>query len=147
MNAYRIELTPDDNGTYLVTSPDFPELTTFGEDEGDAIANASRAVEEAIAARIAHGADVPQFSGFVTRGKPFVRLSALTTLKVTLYLTLAQRGVTRAELSRRLGWHREQVDRLFRLDHASRLDQIEAAFTALGVELDLSGVVEVSGVT
>jgi hypothetical protein len=27
---------------------------------------------------------------------------------------------------RRLGWNRESVDRLFRLDHASRLDQIEA---------------------
>jgi hypothetical protein len=27
---------------------------------------------------------------------------------------------------RRLGWNRESVDRLFRLDHASRLDQIKA---------------------
>jgi antitoxin HicB len=142
MSAYPIELTPDDNNTYLVTSPDFPELTTFGENESDAFAAASRAIEEAIAARIAHGAAIPQFSGFVAKGKPFVRLTALTTLKVTLYRTLAQRGVTRAELSRRLGWHREQVDRLFRLDHASRLDQIEAAFMALGLELDLSQVVE-----
>ena len=41
-------------------------------------------------------------------------------------------GVTRAELSRRLKWNRESVDRLFRLDHASRLDQLEAAFRALG---------------
>ena len=32
---------------------------------------------------------------------------------------------------------REQVDRLFRLDHASRLDRIEAAFSALHRELDL----------
>jgi antitoxin HicB len=144
MSAYRIELAPDDNGTYLVTSRDFPELTTYGDDENDALDHASRAIEEAVAARIAHGADVPQFSGFVTKGKPFVRLTALTTLKITLYRTLAQRGVTRAELSRRLGWHREQVDRLFRLDHASRLDQIEAAFAALGVELDLSRAVEPS---
>ena len=38
---------------------------------------------------------------------------------------------------RRLGWNRESVDRLFRLDHASRLDQIEAAFTALGKSVAL----------
>jgi antitoxin HicB len=39
---------------------------------------------------------------------------------------------------RRLGWRsRESVDRLFRLDHASRLDQIEAAFRALGRRIDV----------
>ena len=37
-----------------------------------------------------------------------------------------------------LGWNRESVDRLFRLDHASRLDQLEAAFKALGRSVDVS---------
>jgi antitoxin HicB len=41
-------------------------------------------------------------------------------------------GVTRAELARRLRRDQESVDRLFRLDRASRLDQIEAAVAALG---------------
>ena len=62
VGGYRIELTPDDNDTYLVTSPDFPELTTFGEDEAAAMAAASSAIEEAVAARIARGADVPALS-------------------------------------------------------------------------------------
>jgi antitoxin HicB len=31
-----------------------------------------------------------------------------------------------------VGWHPPQVDRLFDLRHASRLDQIEAAARALG---------------
>jgi antitoxin HicB len=39
---------------------------------------------------------------------------------------------------RRLGWNRESVDHLFRLDHASRLDQLEAAFKALGRSVDVS---------
>lgn len=38
----------------------------------------------------------------------------------------------KAELTRRLGWHMPQVDRLLDLRHASRLDQIEAAAHALG---------------
>ena len=33
---------------------------------------------------------------------------------------------------RRLGSNRESVDCLFRLDHMSRLDQLETAFSALG---------------
>ena len=46
-----------------------------------------------------------------------------------LYMICSRRGVSRAELARRLEWHREQVDRLFRLDHKSRLDQMEAALS------------------
>jgi len=141
MSAYNIELTPDDNGTFLVTCPAFPEVTTFGEDEGQAIDYAQKAVEEAIAARIAEGKDIPLPSSHVTKERQFVLLTAQTTFKLSLYQHLKRDGVTRAELARRLGWHREQVDRLFRLDHASRLDQIEAAFWALGYRLDLADVV------
>ena len=40
MLEYPIMLEEDDNDTLLVTSPDFPELTTFGDDREDAIARA-----------------------------------------------------------------------------------------------------------
>jgi antitoxin HicB len=43
---------------------------------------------------------------------------------------MREAGITRADLMRRLEWTRESVDRLLRLDHASRFDQIEAAFRA-----------------
>ncbi len=70
-------------------------------------------------------------------------LPVQTQLKVLLMKTLRDERMTRAELARRLDWHREQVDRLFRLNHASRLDQIEAAFKVLGrrisVELHATG--------
>ena len=42
-----------------------------------------------------------------------------------------------AGLARRLGWHMPQVDRLFDLRHASRLDQIEAAAHVLGKRLEV----------
>jgi antitoxin HicB len=47
-------------------------------------------------------------------------------------MLLRAQGMTRADLTRKLGWQREAVDRLFRLEHKSRLDVIEAAFKALG---------------
>ncbi len=59
-------------------------------------------------------------------------------LKVTLYRELRRAKITRAALSRRLNWKREQVDRLFRLSHATRLDQFDAAFGALGREVRIS---------
>lgn len=135
MLGYRIKLEPDDNGTLLVTCPALPEVTTFGENEADAIHHAVGAIEEAIAARMAAGEDVPEGH---QRGPRLVRLPALTVLKVELYRQLREAGMTRAELGRRLGWKRESVDRLFRLDHASRLEQIETAFAALGQAVSVS---------
>lgn len=135
--AYRVELTPDDNGSLLVTAPAFPEVTTYGETEAEAFEMAAAAIEEAIAARIADGRDVPPPSGWAQVGAPYVRLGLQTRLKVSLYGVIQQSGITRAELARRLGWHRNQVDRLFDLNHASRLDQMEAAFSALGQHVDM----------
>ena len=43
--------------------------------------------------------------------------------------------VNKAEPARRLNCHMPQVDRLLDLRHASRLDQLEAAFRALGKQL------------
>jgi antitoxin HicB len=39
---------------------------------------------------------------------------------------------------RRLNWKRELVDRLFRLNHATRLEQFDAAFRALGHRVEIS---------
>jgi antitoxin HicB len=132
--GYRIKIEPDDNGTLLVTCPALPEVTTFGEDETEAVLRASEAISEALAARIADGGDIPDGN---VRGPHLVRLPMLTALKAELYRQMRRQGVARAELARRLQWSRESVDRLFRLDHASRLDQIEAAFAAIGRRLDV----------
>lgn len=136
MAWYRLKLEQDGD-TLLVTSPDFPELTSFGDDVDDALRHGRDALEEAIAARITQSLDVPHPRE--RRGKGhFVEVPALARLKVALYRACRETGVTRAELMRRLGWHREQVDRLFRLDHHSRLDQLEAAFHALGLRMAIS---------
>jgi antitoxin HicB len=130
--SYRVVLTPDDNETLLVTCPDLPEVTTFGEDEHDALLRARDAIEEALAARIAHREAIPAPS----RGKGLrVALPALTALKVELYRAVSEDRVRKAELARRLGIHGPQVDRLFDLRHASQLSQLEAAFQVLGRRL------------
>ena len=130
--SYRVVLIPDDNDTLLVTCPDLPEVTTFGEDEADALLRARDAIEEALAARIAHRESVPEPS----KGKgPRVSLPALAALKVELYRAVSEDHVRKAELARRLGMHGPQVDRLFDLRHASQLSQLEAAFQVLGRRL------------
>lgn len=142
MLAFHIVLTPDDNGTLMVTCPALPEVTTFGDNEADALVHATDAISEALAARIADGQDIPYGSkpGHNPRGRkgsPSVRMNAQTSIKIQLYRALQTYHITRAELARRLDWNRESVDRLFRLDHNSRLDQLEAAFRALKLTIDV----------
>ncbi len=139
MLRYRIKLESDDNDTLLATCPELPGMVTFGEDPSDAIRHASDAIEERIASLIADGEDVPRprIPARLAKDEAVVTLPAMTALKVELYRALRAAGVTRAELARRLEWNRESVDRLFRLDHASRLSQLEAAFHALHKTLDV----------
>ncbi|BBF94181.1 antitoxin [Blastochloris tepida] len=134
MLEYGIRLTPDDNGTLLVTCPQLPIVATFGETEDDARRHAAEAIETALASMIDDGEPVPRP---VLQEDVTIRLPMMTTLKVNLYWALADAGITRAELARRLGWKRESVDRLFRLNHRSRLEQIEAAFQALDRALEV----------
>jgi antitoxin HicB len=137
MIGYRVEITPDDNGTFLITCPALPEVTTFAEDAKRVPVRARAAIEEAIAARISAGEKVPSPEHSLRDLWRSVRLSRLSALKVELYLTARRQDVSRAELARRLRWHREQVDRLFRLNHASKLEQIETAFEALNRGVDV----------
>ena len=134
MYNYPVKLTKDDNGTILITSPDFPELTTFGEDRDDALARAIDAFDEAIAARIAHREDVPCPSS----GKVCVTLRSLTAVKMILYRGMRDQGIGKAELARRLHWHLPQVDRVLDIQHNSRLDQMDAALGAVGLRLHVS---------
>ncbi len=71
------------------------------------------------------------------RGQRIVRPSALEGAKLGVYQAMTEQGIKKAELARRLGWHMPQVDRLFDLRHASRLDQIEAAARVLGRHLEV----------
>ena len=130
MLAYPITLERD-SGALLATSPDFPELTTFGEDEEDALARAVHALEEAIAARIHDRKDIPSPS----EGSRFAILPPLTSVKAVLYQVMREQGIGKAELARRLGWHMPQVDRVLNVQHRSRLDQLDVALQAVGCRL------------
>ena len=135
MLTYPIALEDDDGGV-LVTSPDFPELTTFGDDREEAVARAVDALEEAIAARIHDRRDIPAPS----RGSVRATLPTLTSVKVLLYQGMREQDVGKAELARRLGWHLPQVDRVLDIEHHSRLDQMDAALGAIGRRLQVTAL-------
>ncbi len=135
MLCYPVILSPDD-GTVLVTFPDVPEAITFGANEEEALCHAVDALETALSFYVDAREPLPEPS--VRPDLPTVRPSALESIKLAVYKEMLAQGVRKAELARRLGWKAPQVDRLFDLRHASRLDQLEAAAKALGRQIDVT---------
>ena len=137
MYHYPVRLERDDNDTYLVRFPDLPEAVTFGEDVEDALCHASEALEAALSICMDRRRDIPTPSK--PRGKKahLVGLPALSEAKVALYVALRSVGLKKADLARRLGRPRSQIDRLLDLNHHSRLDQLEEAFAALGKRVSI----------
>ena len=138
MFSYPARLKHDTNGTLLVTFPDLPEAITFGDGEADALRRAAEALEAALSFYIDKRVDIPAPSHPRDKRFRWVGLSALSEAKVALYVAMRNSGVRKAELARRLGWQRSQVDRLLDLNHASRLDQIEAALGALNKRMSIT---------
>ena len=136
MFDYPVTLTPDD-GSVLVTFSDVPEAITFGADKEEALLHAIDALETALSFYVEARKPLPAASK-AKRGQETVRPSALECAKLGVYQAMTEQGIKKAELARRLGWHMPQVDRLFDLRHASRLDQIEAAAIALGRHVEVS---------
>ena len=136
MLRYPVTLRRDDNGTILVSFPDFPEAHTFGEDESEALLRAVDCLESVLMLYMDDRREIPSPSRIKKRGH-FVTLPVLSEAKVALYQAMRASGVRKADLARRLGCHMPQVDRLLDLNHASRLDQLEAAFAALNKRLSI----------
>jgi antitoxin HicB len=135
MFDYPVTLTPD-GATVLVTFADVPEALTFGADEDEALLQAVDALETALSFYVDARKPLPVASK-PRRGQRTVHPSALEGAKLGVYQAMTEQGIKKAELARRLGWHMPQVDRLFDLRHASRLDQIEAAARVLGRRLEV----------
>jgi antitoxin HicB len=129
---------PAPEGGYVITFPDFGWGVSQGDTEKEAREMAADLLQTLIQEHIRSGEDLPRPSK--PRGSKYrmIGLRALQSAKAEMYRAFMASGVRKAELARRLGISKTNVDRLFDLNHHSRLNQIEAAFRALGKELTIS---------
>ncbi|MDP6824399.1 MAG: type II toxin-antitoxin system HicB family antitoxin [Dehalococcoidia bacterium] len=137
MQNYPATLKQDDNGTLLVTFPDFPEAVTYGGDQDSALAEASNSLIAAISARMDDGEDIPAPSKLKS-GQTAVTLPPLVAVKAAIYMEMSRQHVSKSELARRLEQNPKQVDRLLEVTHSSRHDQLDKALAALGKRLEVT---------
>jgi antitoxin HicB len=144
---YPVRLDPEPDGGFIVSFPDFffrapdgQELSggySFGATREEALARAGDLLATILANHLAEGLPVPTPAPTAPDDpqRPLIGVDLLTAAKLELYRALHDVGISKADLARRLGIAPQQVHRLFDLDHASRIDQLDAALRALGRRL------------
>lgn len=128
---------PAEEGGFVITMPDFGWGVSQGDTEAEALEMASALLQTLVQEHIRKGEPIPAPTTRRGRRYRLVRLTALQSAKAELHMAFLKSGMRKAELARRLGIPKTTVDRLFDLDNHSRLDQIEAAFAALGKRISL----------
>ncbi len=135
--TYAVKLTPDkDDGGYVVTCRDLPEAITQGETVENALAEAADALEEAIAARIDDGREIPAPSS-PKRGERPVSVPPSMALKAAVYLAVQEAGISNSELARRMNLDEKEARRILDPHHPTKLPRIEAALSVLGRHVEL----------
>ena len=124
------------SGGFVVTFPDVPEAITEGETFEAAMLMAQEALELALTFYTEASRDLPK-PGALKRGMRMVPVPPLSEAKFMLYEALRSAGIRKIELARRLGCSPSQVDRLLDIKHKSKLDQLQAAFAAIGKRLSI----------
>ena|ERR1700680_4650063 len=135
--SYPVNLKRDKSGGYVVTFRDVPEAITQGANLDEALEQAADALDEAMAGRMRLGEEIPLPSK-TRKLSPLVPLSAVTALKVALYLTIQQTRLSKVALAAQLGYDEKEVRRLLSPDHASKLARIEGVLESLGKKIVVS---------
>lgn len=126
-----------DGDRFAVFFPDIPEALTDGSTRGEAEAHAREALETAMEFYFEDRRPVPSPSP-LKRGQVGIELPASLSAKVMLLNAMIEEKVTPAELARRLSTTRQEVNRIVTLGHATKIDTIAAALSAVGRRLSLS---------
>lgn len=138
MLSYPAKIRRDGNG-FMVSFPDVPEALTGAGTREDALALAADALVTAMDFYFEDRRAVPQPSA-AKRGQVMIDLLPSVAAKVLLLNEMLAQGTIPAELARRMNVRPQEVNRLTDLRHATKIDTIAQALSALGKRLDLSVV-------
>ena len=124
---YAVKLTASEEGGFVVTCRDLPELITQGDDLPHALAHA---MDEVFAAYLKNGLIFQQPSK-ARRNEHMISPPADTVAKAALYVAMTEAGISNVELAKRLGIDEKAVRRLLDPHYGSKLPRIAQAIAAL----------------
>lgn len=131
---YPVIIEPAGSG-FFVSFPDIPEALTQGETFEEALAMGKDALETALEFYFEDERTVPLPSKLKS-GQAVVELSPSLWTKVLLLNEMVLQHVRPADLARKMSIRPQEVTRLMKLKHPTKIDTISSAFNAMGKTLD-----------
>ena len=133
---YPVIIKKDTSG-YSVKFRDIPEALTCGDTEEEALEMASDALLTAFEFYFEDDRTIPNPSK-PKAGEKTVTVPAGVAAKILLLNEMLSSGVSRVELARRMHTRPQEVQRIINLEHATKIDTIHRALSALGKELHIT---------
>lgn len=130
---YTVSLLSDDQ--YRLSFRDY-DVSVVEPTVGEALDAAQALLLEKIDERLKEGRTDIEPRAFP--GDSLFFFSVLLSVKVLLRRRCLEAGITTAELSRRMGLRPIEASRILDLAHATKIDTMERALYAVGLELDFS---------
>lgn len=143
---YAVKLTVADEGGFVVTCRDLPQLVTQGDDLAHALAEAADAMDEVFAAYMLGGIAFPTPTR-ARKGERLVAPPAETMAKAALYVAMREAGISKVQLAKRLGVDEKEVRRLLDPHYGSKLPRIAQAISLLGRRLVIGLDAEAASLT
>ena len=131
---YAVALKEENDGGFVVTCRDLPELITQGDGLQHALAEAADAMDEVFAAYMINGVSFPKPTK-AKRHERTVAPPAETVAKAALYTAMQEAGVSKVELAKKLGVDEKEVRRLLDPHYGSKLPRLAHAIQLLGKRL------------
>ena len=133
---YPVTIKQDGNG-YSVHFPDIPEALTCADTYEEALSEAEDALITAFEFYFEDERTVPLPSK--VKGN-FVSVPLSVWSKVLLLNTMLEEHVTQAELAKRIGKKKQEMQRIINLGHNTKIDKLVSALEALGKKISFSVV-------
>lgn len=134
--SFPATLTPDEEGGFVITFRDIPEAITQGETLEDSLTEASDCLEEAIAAYIEDGRDIPLPSKPRIREK-LVSIPLQMAMKAAIYLVMRETNLSKSEFARKMNLDEKEARRILDPHHNTKLPTMEQALNVLGKRTEL----------
>lgn len=131
---HAVRLAPAEEGGFVVSCRDLPQLLTQGDDLAHALCEAADAMDEVFAAYMQGGLALPAPSR-ARKGEYLVSPPAETVAKAALCVAMREAGISKVQLAKRLGIDEKEVRRLLDPHYGSKLPRIAEAIGALGRRL------------
>lgn len=125
-----------DGNTFMARFVDIPEALTCGDTYEEALAEAHDALVTAFEFYFEDQRPVPMPSAI--EGHAVVSVPPSVWAKVLVLNTMLSEHITQAELAKRMGSRKQEMQRIINLGHNTKIDTLNKALEVMGKHLTLS---------